>query len=95
MSQITTEQFQQFKTDLVNAMRDTLQQYLGKPKLDMVRSKTAMEILNCSQSKLESLQRKGFLQPIKILGSLYFKRSDLESLFTQQIKDNNAIQNND
>ena len=94
MSTITSEQLQQFKIDLINSFRDLLQQYLDKPMHDMVRSKTVKEILRCSDSKLETLMRTGLLPYTKILGSLYFKRRDLEILFTQQNIDKHAKNNN-
>ncbi len=90
---ITTEQLQQFKADLIYAIHDLLKQYLDKPKLDMIRSKTAKEILGCSDSKLENMMRRGLLCPVKIMGSLYFKRSDLDKLFTEQTTKQDKIIN--
>jgi hypothetical protein len=72
-----------FKKELLSDITLLFEKYLNMPKNEMIRSSTVKQMLNISDSKLERLRNSGLLPSVKILGSLYFKKADVEKLFSK------------
>jgi hypothetical protein len=46
-----------------------------------MKSKEVMEFLGCSSGKLQTLRKNGTLEAIKIGGTYYYSREQVEGLF--------------
>lgn len=87
----TLDDLQQIKNEIVEVkevMKELSNLLAGlnlKPQNPMMRSSAVRDFLDCSQSKLESLIRCGDLIPVKIGGTNYFHRANVEQLYKSNI----------
>lgn len=83
---VTLADLQQIKNQIVSEMGKEISNQLAdlnlKPQNPMLRSSEVRKILNCFLSKLETLMRAGTLPYVKVLGTNYFNRMDVEKLFS-------------
>lgn len=78
MELATKEDLAMWKDDLLSEIRALLK---GEAKTSpSVKSRRAMEILQCSESKLISLRNSGKLPSKKVDGTYYYKTDDIDKL---------------
>lgn len=85
---VTLDDLQKMKNEIVEEIvmeiSKQLQTINAIPQNPMLRSSEVKRLLQCSTSKLETLTRSGALPYTKVLGTLYFKKEDVEKLFISQ-----------
>jgi len=70
--------------DLLLEIRESIKK--SPSKIEYLKSKEAKAILNCSSGTLQSLRISGKLPSQKILGTHYYKYSDVQSLLNGNSK---------
>lgn len=79
ISIITKEDLQQFKIELLEAIKDLLQGKNTEQKL-WLRTSEVKKLLNISSGTLQNLRINGTLSYSKIGGTLYYNYKDIEKL---------------
>lgn len=77
---VTIEDLLQLKSDLINEIKVLLSGTNQTSQSELLKSGEVKAILNCSDSKLDTLRRSGKLPFTRVIGTLYYKRSDVLSL---------------
>src|SRR5690242_113068 len=78
---IIDSEFQAFKSELLHEIKILLESYFKKSSNELIKSKQVMEILGCSSSKLQALRDSGSLKYLRVLGTLYYYKDDVDALF--------------
>lgn len=79
---LTITDLKQFKSELFLELRALLQ---AKQDSDMpLKSREVCRLLRISPGTLQTLKRNGTLRPIKIGGTHYFRKSDVQMLFNKK-----------
>jgi hypothetical protein len=78
---VTKEDLLRVKQEIIEEIKELLKGETNDPAF--IKSKDVKKILGCSDSKLESLRKNGKLQTVKLQGTLYFKREDVDKLFEE------------
>lgn len=84
MEEITKDDLRQLRLAIV----DDIQKILNNKKtckqefdIDWLRSKTIKQIMNISPATLQNLRTTGKIRFCKVMGSYYYNKTDLLSLF--------------
>ncbi|SFO12069.1 Helix-turn-helix domain-containing protein [Paenimyroides ummariense] len=86
---ITKEDLRQFRllllNDIENLIASKKQGYTSKIEEDpeWIRSKSIRQILNISPATLQNLRISGKIEFRKVLGSYYYKKEDVLTLFNK------------
>lgn len=78
MDLATKEDLQVWKDELLSEIRELLKG--GAKTSPSVKSRGAMDLLQCSESKLISLRTSGKLPSKKVDGTYYYSTSDIDKL---------------
>jgi hypothetical protein len=81
ISVITKEDLQQFKIELLEEIKNLVQDRTTEQKL-WLRSSEVKKLLNISSGTLQNLRINGTLSCSKIGGTLYYNYKDIEKLLT-------------
>lgn len=81
ISIITKEDLQQFKTELLEDIKELLHGKTTEQKL-WLRTSEVKKLLNISSGTLQNLRINGTLSYSKIGGTLYYSYKDIEKLLT-------------
>ena len=81
ISVITKEDLQQFKVELLEEIKNLVQDRTTEQKL-WLRSSEVKKLLNISSGTLQNLRINGTLSCSKIGGTLYYNYKDIEKLLT-------------
>ena len=81
ISIITKEDLQQFKTELLEGIKELLHGKTTEQKL-WLRTSEVKKLLNISSGTLQNLRINGTLSYSKIGGTLYYSYKDIEKLLT-------------
>ncbi|KUJ56231.1 MULTISPECIES: helix-turn-helix domain-containing protein [Chryseobacterium] len=79
ISIITKEDLQEFKIELLEAIKNLLQNNLSEQKL-WLRTSEVKKLLNISSGTLQNLRINGTLAYSKIGGTIYYNYKDIEKL---------------
>lgn len=79
ISILTKEDLQQFKVELLEAIKELLQGKITEQKL-WLRTSEVKKMLNISSGTLQNLRINGTLSYSKIGGTLYYNYKDIEKL---------------
>ena len=80
---LTSQHLSDLKMEIINEIKQIVN---GKGiESDWLKSKDVKKILGCSEGTLANLRTTGVLPYSKISGTLYFRKSDLQKLFEQNI----------
>ncbi|WP_335965140.1 helix-turn-helix domain-containing protein [Galbibacter sp. PAP.153] len=85
---ITTEDLHQFKMELIDELKQVLDQYNGNPYKKWLKSNEVRELLGISPGTLQNLRVNGTLPYTKIGGVLYYDYQEI-----MQVLENNKINN--
>tara|TARA_B100000953_G_C17829668_1_gene361413 strand:+ start:16 stop:327 length:312 start_codon:yes stop_codon:yes gene_type:complete len=85
---ITTEDLYQFKLELLDAIKQVLQEQNGTPSKKWLKSNEVRELLGISPGTLQNLRINGTLPYTKIGGVLYYDYKEI-----MQVLENNKIRN--
>lgn len=82
MAEITVEDLERFKTQLLSDISSLISNKLNifQTVERGIKTSDAREMLGCSNNKLVSLRVKKRLRTKKIDGTLYYNRADMENL---------------
>lgn len=80
---ITTEDLQEFKTELIEELKNLLHLTTKEQKL-WLRSSEVMSLLKISSGTLQNLRINGTLRYSKIGGTLYYNYQDIEKLLNKE-----------
>jgi len=81
ISIITKEDLQQFKTELLEGIKELLHGKSPEQKL-WLRTSEVKKLLNMSSGTLQNLRISGTLPYSKVGGTLYYSYKDIEKLMT-------------
>lgn len=84
---VTKEDLQQFGLKMMNDFRIAMQELLpvtSGTQPEWLKSKVVRKLLDISPASLQSLRITGSIKFKKVLGSYYYKRTDIEKLFTDE-----------
>ena len=79
ISIITKEDLQEFKIELLEAIKNLLENNLSEQKL-WLRTSEVKKLLNISSGTLQNLRINGTLAYSKIGGTIYYNYKDIEKL---------------
>lgn len=85
---ITTEDLYQFKLELLDAIKQVLQEQNGTPSKKWLKSNEVRKLLGISPGTLQNLRINGTLPYTKIGGVLYYDYKEI-----MQVLENNKIRN--
>ncbi len=81
---ITSQHLSDLKMEIINEIKQVVN---GKSfECDWMKSKEVKKVLGCSEGTLANLRATGVLPYSKISGTLYFRKSDLQKLFENNIE---------
>jgi hypothetical protein len=83
---ITREDLQHFRTQLLNELKEFIQQLKKETSSSVVegyKTKHVRKILDCSNGKLQALRISGKLRCNKVGGTLYYRREDVQKLLNE------------
>ena len=83
INMITTEDLQEFKTELIEELKNLLHLTTKEQKL-WLRSSEVMSLLKISSGTLQNLRINGTLRYSKIGGTLYYNYQDIEKLLNKE-----------
>lgn len=85
---ITVKDLQLFKNEFFSELKRVLnlEKQESQDSSDLLRTKEVRKILKISAGTLQNLKRQEILTPLKIGGSLYYKREDIKRLFIKQVQ---------
>lgn len=78
----TREEFESFKTSLIEDLKSLLSEHQSKPK-EYLRTHEVLEFLGISNSTLANYRAKGLIKPFKVEGTKYYRRTDLVKMIEQ------------
>ncbi|MDP1765195.1 MAG: DNA-binding protein [Sediminibacterium sp.] len=80
MQHITKDDLKTLRLEIIEELKNILvNQKQTNP--EFLRSSQAKKLLDCSDSKLETLRKNGTLSYTKIGGTIYYNNSDISKLF--------------
>ena len=82
MNIATTEDLHSLKRELLTEINRLLSSQ-PKPLPTVLRGSQVKKLLNCSDSKLETLRKTGQLPFVKILGTIYYQLDHINQLINQ------------
>lgn len=80
---ITTEELREFKMELLDDIRELLQNQTGTKPKKWLKSPEVMQLLGLSASTLQNFRINGTLPFSKIGGVLYYDYDDIQKLLEQ------------
>lgn len=80
---LTSQHLIDLKEEIINEIKQLISS--NKTENEWLKSKEAKKILGCSEGTLSNLRLAGILPYSKICGTIYFRKSDLQKLFEQNI----------
>ncbi|UGU15409.1 helix-turn-helix domain-containing protein [Sinomicrobium kalidii] len=80
---ITTDDLREFKRELLEELRELLQNHPGRATKKWLRSSEVMELLQLSPGTLQNLRINGTLPYTKIGGLLYYDAEEIEKVMTK------------
>lgn len=83
---ITTEDLREFKTELLQDIKDLLKEQQNPVTKKWLKSFEVRKILNISPGTLQTLRINGTLPHNKIGGTNYYNFTDIEKLLSQKGK---------
>ncbi|GGP06727.1 transcriptional regulator [Cloacibacterium rupense] len=83
VSLITKEDLQEFKNELIEEIKDLLDNKSTEQKR-WLKSNEVKEILNISSGTLQNLRINGTLRYSKVGGTLYYNYKDIEKLLSNK-----------
>lgn len=81
MYQITLQDFEAFKRELVQELQSTLQKNQNQEPPKYLRSADVMQLLGVSHGTLQTMRNNGTIPFSKIGGSILYSREDIDNLF--------------
>ena len=85
---ITTDDLYEFKTELLDEIKQLLQNQGGQPKKKWLKSHEVRELLGISPGTLQNLRINGTLPYTRMGGVLYYDHSEI-----MQVLENNRVNN--
>lgn len=83
VSIITKEDLQEFKTELLEDIKNLFNIKVSEQKL-WLRSSEVKELLKISSGTLQNLRINGTLRYSKVGGTIYYNYQDIEKLFNEK-----------
>ncbi|MBW7674121.1 helix-turn-helix domain-containing protein [Chryseobacterium chendengshani] len=86
MDNITKEDLNRFKIEIINDFKKIITDELSKDPLienefEWLRSKSVRKIMNISPATLQNLRITGKIRHQKVMGSYYYSKKDIYNLF--------------
>ncbi|NDV15777.1 helix-turn-helix domain-containing protein [Muricauda sp. TY007] len=85
---VTTEDLMEFKLELLDDIKQLLQNHNGHPLKKWLKSPEVMKLLGISSGTLQNLRINGTLPYTKVGGTLYYDYEDIA-----QLMENNKVAN--
>ncbi|EKB07814.1 hypothetical protein HMPREF9711_00104 [Myroides odoratimimus CCUG 3837] len=80
-NQVTKEDLRLFAQTIIGELKELLVKQNKESSLEWVKAKVARQLLSISPASLQTLRISGKLRYRKILGSYYYNRTDIDTLF--------------
>lgn len=80
-NQVTKEDLRLFAQTILGELKELLTKQNKETSLEWVKAKVARQLLSISPASLQTLRISGKLRYRKILGSYYYNRTDIDTLF--------------
>lgn len=77
---LTTDDLREFKIELLEELKQLLQEKQGLPEKKWLRSGEVRKLLNISQGTLQNMRVNGTLPYSKMGGLLYYKSQDIDKI---------------
>ena len=77
---ITTDDLREFKTELLEEIRQLFKEHNGEPSKKWLKSYEVRKILNISPGTLQNLRLNGTLPYTKIGGVMYYDYADIQKM---------------
>ena len=77
---ITTDDLREFKTELLEEIRQLFKEHNGGPSKKWLKSYEVRKILNISPGTLQNLRLNGTLPYTKIGGVMYYDYADIQKM---------------
>ncbi|KOH42841.1 helix-turn-helix domain-containing protein [Sunxiuqinia dokdonensis] len=77
---LTTDDLREFKIELLEELKQLLQENQGLPEKKWLRSGEVRKLLNISQGTLQNMRVNGTLPFSKMGGLLYYKSQDIDKI---------------
>lgn len=81
---VTTGDLEEFKTDLLLAIRSLLAEHMNQTPKQWMKSYEVRNLLGISNGTLQTLRNNGTIPYTKLGGIFYYDRAAIEKIFTER-----------